>query len=305
MTDLIAPTAKGLVSLDDERLLLFQGPDADNVLHGQTTADTKALPVGHSVGGAFCDVKGRVIADFLALRVDTEVFALRVSADLTDLLSEHLKKFLMFSKTTLSVSDWRVVGMLGETAHDRLNVPSPGDSSAVAIALDGGFLLSRGSHQSEYFGPGLDEHLTAETHARLLAGAWYSASLLRGEARVVKATSGRYLPQDMNYDLLGWVNFKKGCYTGQEIIARLHWRGKPKRRLYLAQIEGDVIPQVGAPLTLNDSGKTVGSVINGARQDGRVTLAVEATAEAAQTACRIGMDGPAITLNAAPEPLIN
>ncbi len=302
MTDLIAPAAQGLVSLDDERLLLFQGPDADNVLHGQTTADTKALPVGHSVGGAFCDVKGRVIADFLALRLEAEVFALRVSADLTDLLSEHLKKYLMFSKTTLSVSDWRVVGVLGETAHDRLNVPSPSDSSAVAIALDGGFLLSRGSHQSEYFGPGLDEQLTADTHAALSAGAWYSASLLRGEARVHKISSGRYLPQDMNYDTRGWVNFKKGCYTGQEIIARLHWRGKPKRRLYLAQFEGDVVSAVGASLTLKDSDKTVGSVINSAHQDLHVTVAVEATVEAAQATCRVGQDGPAIGLSAAPEP---
>ena len=104
-------------------------------------------------------------------------------------------------------------------------------------------------------------------------------------ARVELDTIGAYLPQDLNYDLNGTVSFTKGCYTGQEIVARLHYRGTPKRRLYRASLDNmlddrhDAIAP-GARLS-NQANRAVGSVVNRVSQDGAQQLLIELTPEAA------------------------
>ena len=91
------------------------------------------------------------------------------------------------------------------------------------------------------------------------------------------ATSGKYLPQDLNYDLRQWVSFDKGCYMGQEIIARLHWRGTPKRRLYVASAATGNCPDPGTTLTLQGSDSALGSVVNACRWREGALLAIETT----------------------------
>jgi len=107
-------------------------------------------------------------------------------------------------------------------------------------------------------------------------------------ARVESATVGAYLPQDLNYDLNQTVSFSKGCYTGQEIIARLHYRGTPKRRLHRAAVgEG---AELGAAL-INADGKTVGSVVNGCRHNGVTELLIELMPDAAGEAVMLKANG--------------
>ena len=108
--------------------------------------------------------------------------------------------------------------------------------------------------------------------------AWRAHTVSRGEARVRELTTGRYLPQDLNYDLAGWIAFDKGCYTGQEIIARLHWRGQPKRRLYRAKTT--TAPQLGASLKRKADGASRGSVVGLGRTGDPTTILLEATTEA-------------------------
>lgn len=267
-------TPAGIARLEHEAVLSLDGPDACRFLQGQTTADFAHAQAGEVIAGAFCDVKGRVLADFLALIASPERVLLRLSADLVTPLSDHLKKYLMFSKAALTPSELQVFGVLGADAVAALQ-PEGSISGNAAQTLDQGWMISREPDVAELWLPELPASLSAQA----AAADWQAWAIRAGEARVCAATWGRYLPQDLNYDLRDWVNFKKGCYTGQEIIARLHWRGKPKRRLYTASADEALQPEPGVSL-VNTEGKSLGSVVNSTITNGRTLLAIEATDDA-------------------------
>ena len=93
------------------------------------------------------------------------------------------------------------------------------------------------------------------------ASEWRLFRINRGLARIHEHSVGKYLPQDLNYDLNGFVDFDKGCYTGQEIIARLHYRGQPKRRLSLLTVRSSTQPASDERIIDSATGKSIGSVV--------------------------------------------
>jgi len=267
-----------IVPLNDEVILQLEGPESAKFLQGQTTADFAQPEPLDAISGAFCDVKGRVIADFLALVINAETILLRTHQSLAEPLMAHLKKFLLFAKADLRLSEWHCEAVIGPESHRELGIDPNTLSVSKACATDsgnnGGYLLTRQLPgdivMSEWWTSVRKDTDTNDT------SMWYTAAIDRGEARVVADTMGKYLPQDLNYDVNGTVNFKKGCYTGQEIIARLHWRGTPKRRLYQATCDGSVAPSPGCPLTDSDN-KSAGSIVNAVHQGDRAVLAIETT----------------------------
>ena len=243
---------RGFCRLTSEVLLKLDGIDARKVLQGQTTANFEAAKAGDVVAGAFCDVKGRVLADFLAAIITDESIFLRLDSEVAARLQIHLKPYLMFSKSTLIATESAVIGSLGQALTA---APTAGkfsyDGDAVAIYL--------GPEQYELWFIN-DQNSLPEVSVD--AQYWQRATILRGEARIALGIIGKYLPQDLNYDLNGWVSFKKGCYTGQEIIARLHYRGTPKRRLVMAHYAGSQDLQPGTPLYVTERPQAAGSVVN-------------------------------------------
>lgn len=265
-----------IVPLNDEVILQLEGPESAKFLQGQTTADFAQPEPLDAISGAFCDVKGRVIADFLALIIDAETILLRTHQSLAEPLMAHLKKFLLFSKADLRLSEWHCEAVIGPESHRELGIDLNALSVSKACATDsgnnGGYLLTRQLSEDIVMSEWWISSPRGTDNDN--ASIWYTAAIDRGEARVVADTMGKYLPQDLNYDLNGTVNFKKGCYTGQEIIARLHWRGTPKRRLYQATCDGSIAPSPGCPLTDSDN-KSAGSVVNAVHQGDRAVLAIE------------------------------
>jgi folate-binding protein YgfZ len=262
-----------------DTLLEVVGPDALKFLQGQTSANFANAQPMDVRQGAFCDIKGRVLCDFLALVVSVERVLLRISGDLAPVMQEHLKKYLMFAKADLISSQLTPFGALPkatpkampqdaeaapentaiENNKERLSMPFAGAGQAI----EGGFSIPMEQGAAEVFiAPNADHGFNSEQE-EASADTWQTLNILLGLARVRAATSGNYLPQDLNFDLNGFIDFKKGCYTGQEIIARLHWRGTPKRRLYLAGSDSPA-PAPGTPLTTNIEGKVLGSVVNAA-----------------------------------------
>ena len=268
-------------------LFLLHGPDATTFLQGQTTADLTQLEIHGFAGGAFCDPKGRVLCDFLVLRIRQDAMLLRVHESVAGQLEAHLQKFLMFAKATLERDQRRVSGLCEVALPESLHA-SEHSHESTAIPFEEGYLLRREINFYEYWGhdPGvkqLADSLTLSVSEDNYV--WYLHSIQRGEARITRATWGKYLPQDLNYDLCGWVSFKKGCYTGQEVIARLHWRGSPKRRLYCGCINTTVnadtsgLISEGSQIT-DKNGKSCGSVVNVVRLDSTHCIAFEATTAA-------------------------
>ena len=232
-----------------DTILEFNGSDARTVLQGQTTRNFGDAARGSVLEGAFCDLKGRVIADFCAVVVSDERILLRTNGEVATNLSSHLQKYLMFSKTKLSTSNMSVWAC-------ELDAPN----EAVAVT-DDAVIVQRSANLTEVW----TQENSVPTNP-LSPDVYRIRRLEQGDARLTAEIIGKYLPQDLNYDINGRVDFNKGCYTGQEIIARLHFRGEPKRRLRLLSLASheDITP---GEKVLNTEGKSIGSVIEAVASD--------------------------------------
>ena len=280
MTDIDTPPQPA-DPVDTDLVMTLTGTDAIHFLQGQTTADFENAEPGALRFAAFCNPKGRVIADVLAVIVSAEHVMMRGRQAVMTALALHLKPYLAFSQSTLTHSDWciscRTVNAANPTADHTALVHCDADAiTRIEIPRDDGIIECW--QPSAAAAPG---HATA-----FLPLA--EVDMMTARARVELDTMGAYLPQDLNYDLNGTVSFTKGCYTGQEIVARLHYRGTPKRRLYRALV-GDTPDAVapGARLS-NAANRAVGSVVNRASQNGVQQVLIELTPEAASDSVLLG-----------------
>ena len=232
-----------------DTILEFNGSDARTVLQGQTTRNFGDAARGSVLEGAFCDLKGRVIADFCAVVVSDERILLRTNGEVATNLSSHLQKYLMFSKTKLSTSNMSVWAC-------ELDAPNE-----AVVVTDDAVTVQRSANLAEVW----TQENSVPTNP-LSPDVYRIRRLEQGDARLTAEIIGKYLPQDLNYDINGRVDFNKGCYTGQEIIARLHFRGEPKRRLRLLSLASheDITP---GEKVLNTEGKSIGSVIEAVASD--------------------------------------
>ena len=260
-------------------IVRLQGAGGAELLHGQTTADFKNPGAGDVRYAAFCDPKGRVLADVRAVVVsDTEIL-LRGRAAVIENLSAHLKPFLMFARATMTPTDWCISAEAAERGASVATLEYEADMlSAVVIPGEEGF--------SERWAP--PSH--AEPNPAQPDLSYFE--LQGARARIETETIGAFLPQDLNFDLNGTVSFSKGCYTGQEIIARLHYRGTPKRRLHRAS--ADQVARPGQALR-NAEGQAVGSVVNVTHHQTRHQMLVELKPDA--VASTIYLDNTDSTLN--------
>jgi folate-binding protein YgfZ len=261
-------------------IVRLQGAGGAELLHGQTTADFKNPGAGDVRYAAFCDPKGRVLADVRAVVVsDTEIL-LRGRAAVIENLSAHLKPFLMFARATMTPTDWCISAEAAERGASVATLEYEADMlSAVFIPGEEGF--------SERWAP------PSHTEPNPAQPDLSYFELQGARARIETETIGAFLPQDLNFDLNGTVSFSKGCYTGQEIIARLHYRGTPKRRLHRAS--ADQVARPGQALR-NAEGQAVGSVVNVTHHQTRHQMLVELKPDAVASA--IYLDNTDSTLNA-------
>jgi len=274
---------------ETDLVMTLAGADAINFLQGQTTADFENTEPGAVRFAAFCNPKGRVIADVLAIVVSNEEVMLRGRQAVMTALATHLKPYLSFSKSTLSDSHWRI-------SCEKIAAQTSATEHAARLQYDADTLVRIDIPRSDDITESWRVSGTAAHSQTTEPLALAEVDIMTARARVELETIGAYLPQDLNYDLNGTVSFTKGCYTGQEIVARLHYRGTPKRRLYRAVIDdtgGTVAP--GSRLS-NASNRAVGSVVNHASIRGAQQALIELTPEAASDS--VLLEDPQHTLSA-------
>ena len=315
-------------TLTDEALLHITGPQALTFLQGQTTCDTRRLDESHALPGAYCTPQGRVVCDFLLCQLAPGHYALRMRREIRGDAAAVFGKYILFSRAELDAEEdgWRVTACWGEGAATQLqSIFGGAPRERYGTHCGEGFVLVQLDAEGHQFECYLDHTHSPgwlkQLEAALQAGdpsTWQAMQIGRGIARIEAATVEAFVPQMLNYDLTGHVSFKKGCYTGQEVIARLHYRGQAKRRLYLARMESSPaseapragtpqagIPQAGMPLFNAGEERPVGTVVNSATttQGGIVALVV-ATAAGVETGLRLGTpDGPALETGELPYPL--
>jgi len=298
--------------LDHEALLHITGPDSLTFLQGQTTCDTRKVDTGHALPGAYCTPQGRVVCDFLLGQLSEEHYAMRMRADTLAAAARTFGKYIVFSKADLDAdrNDWQVVACWGDAAGQALAAALGAIPRQRHEALPGdGFVLFQLDDSGKQFEAWIDRdghpaHLEALRAALEEASpdTWQALQIRSGIGRVEGPTVEEFLPQMLNYDLTGHVSFDKGCYTGQEIVARLHYRGKAKRRMYLARTPGVNRFAAGTPLYAANGEQPVGNLVNSVPCGEETLCLVTVTEEGAASTLGLGShDGPPLSVDVPPE----
>jgi folate-binding protein YgfZ len=243
-----------LTELGYQGLLAFDGPDAAKFLQGQVTADVRELANGYWKLGAQCNLKGRMEASFALAQTNPEQILLRCHASLTDSLAQHLQKYAVFSKVTLSdASDtWRRFGLWGPgaaelvAAHGKRPTMNTGDAHSndglVCLKLDEQRyeLWVSDAHAQDLWQKLASNCALADSHW------WQLEDIRAGWAEITATSAGDFSPHELHYPLIGAVSFKKGCYTGQEVVARLHYKGKLKKHMARIALSAETLDLTAA-----------------------------------------------------------
>ncbi|MGB5096360.1 MAG: hypothetical protein WBN82_00470 [Porticoccaceae bacterium] len=259
--------AAALWDLGDLGVLSLSGPDSAKFLQGQSTADFSQLVPGGTLRGACCNLQGRVFTSFVAVATDAGLLLVMNRALVVPSL-QTLAKYAVFSKTSLADAsdDYRILGLAGDQAAAvlaslGLRIPDRGsaraDDGTLAIHCgDTRFLLAVPVAQAQ------TRWLELESHARP-AGLplWHLLDIRAGHADVRPETGDQFLPQMLAYHHTGAVSFTKGCYTGQEVVARTQYRGKLKRHLHRLRIATAQPPAPGTEATQTGAANPIGIVV--------------------------------------------
>jgi tRNA-modifying protein YgfZ len=282
------------------------GPDAAAFLQGQFTSDVAALVTGTAQYSAWCSPKGRMLANFLLLRTGATTFELLLPASMIDAIRKRLTMFVLRSKLTLEDSSGESVriGVGGPTAAAALRTASiDAPAGFQCRTVDGGLIVAvAGSRYIALMQPAFAERFWDRvSSAARPAGfpVWQWLAIRAGIPIITAATTDHLVPQMANWDALDGVSFRKGCYTGQEIVARTQYLGRLKERTFLAHVDGRP-PEPGEKLYSAAFGdQSCGTVLNAAAAPGGGSDLVAALQIAAAQSgdVRIGSpDGPAIIL---------
>lgn len=247
------------------------GPDSAEFLQSQLTNDVTSLLPGKAQFTSYCSHQGKVIGTYY-LVPDEQAWILLCSADLVELTIQKLAKYIMRSKVKLTneTGNLELFG-LADTKSISLNTGQkqwqlPGDSKKSLLAT---------SKQR----PDATKSFLEEECQKISPAAWKLLEIADGIPQFSQPLSELYLPQMLNLDQLEGVSFSKGCYPGQEIVARAHYRGQVKRRMFTAISMGaadqGLVPEIGSELLHPEQGQTIGKVLYGATL-GKSALLIQA-----------------------------
>lgn len=242
-----------------------QGADAAAFLHGQLTNDFSLLDDSHARLAGYCSAKGRLLASFIGWKRSGDDVLLACSADLLATTLKRLSMFVMRSKCKLSdaSAQWQLLGLAGPSAVAFLGAAAPAEvwgktehAGAEIVRLPD----AAGTSRYLWAAPA---DVPQPAMPALDAAAWRWGEVASGVVTVEAATVDQFVPQMLNYELLGGVDFKKGCYPGQEIVARSQYRGTIKRRTFL--FNSDAAAASGQEVFHSeDPGQPAGLVANAA-----------------------------------------
>jgi tRNA-modifying protein YgfZ len=234
---------KSIYPLTQLAVLSVRGKDAAKLLQGQITCNVNDISETKSSLAAMCNPKGRVIATFLLVK-KADAFLVVLPEELLETVKKRLQMYVLRSdvKITDSSDEFCLLGLcekkkptqpfFSEIQQDIVSVNLPGLASRKLLITDVDNAIRFWSAQvdSQGFRVGNSD-------------AWQYLDITSGIPWVTTATSEEFIPQMLNLDKLGGISFNKGCYTGQEIVARTHYLGKSKREMFLAECQASAIPE--------------------------------------------------------------
>ena len=301
-----------VADLSDQGLIQFMGEDTQTYLQGQLSNDLRLLDGSNSQLTSYCTPKGRMLANFLLWQDAPNSYLAQLPASLREPIQKRLSMFVMRSKVKVSDASatWirlgvggpgaqavvaSVLGKAPSTVHGLLHHASgsilrlPGDLFEILITVDqASTIWNKLTQQAKPVGTAI----------------WDGLMIRAGIPTILPGTQEAFVPQMINYELIDGVNFKKGCYPGQEIVARTQYLGKLKRRMYVGNLLMDTSPNPGDELFSADMpDQATGMIVNAAPAPtgGYDVLAVLQIASMEGNAIHWkSLDGPTLKLGVLP-----
>jgi folate-binding protein YgfZ len=312
----VSITGNVFADLSHYGLISVHGDDAETFLQGQFTNDIRKVSDGSSQLSGLCNPKGRLLATFRVFHRGDSYYLCLPASMLEDVI-KRLRMFILRSKVTLEdASDTFVhLGVSGGDAQQALHTFAGELPAAVnAVVQDGNHSIIRvpGIHPSYEIFATLDDarqlwdQLNVQS-APIGAAAWQLLDIQAGIPVILPQTREAFVPQMTNLQLIDGVSFQKGCYTGQEIVARMQYLGKLKRRMYLARVESDSQPAGDEEIFAADNAQqSAGKLVSAApHPDGGYAMLVVLQIASAEgdTGLHLGAaDGPQLELETLPYP---
>ncbi|MEO8009539.1 MAG: folate-binding protein [Betaproteobacteria bacterium] len=291
-----AGTSAVVVPLTHFDLLRFHGRDCKTFLQGQLTCDLNQVSADQAQFGGYCTPNGRLLANFLLLST-SQGYLMQLPADISASVAVRLRKFVFRSDVKIEhESALRALGLAGPAASERLQqelgappkhrlaMTAHGRASVARLPGDSYLVIAAPTEMAALW----------EALARLAIPAgtqcWSWVQIHTGVPWITAATQDQFLPQMIGLDAIGGLSFDKGCYSGQEIVARAHYLGEVKRKLRLGHTRGDV----RAGDALLTAGQQCGTVLNAVSVpgDGCELLAVVTEPTDVQSKVRIASGEP-------------
>ncbi len=245
--------------------LRVSGEDAESFLQGQISADVRKLAPDRAVLSSYNSPKGRVLAVLLITREEAGNYLLWLPDSILDPVHRRLRMFVLRSKVRLERAELLAAGLIGASAATWLRdreLAQPARQLMVSVTNGITLIRSAGS-EPRYFVYGPDQSFKNIECEEDVAQTWRRAEILAGVPLVGPDTQDRWVAQMMNLDQWpGGISFDKGCYTGQEVIARLHYLGKLKKRMFLLRGQGEA-PTVGSSIQdAQGDAQSVGEIVD-------------------------------------------
>lgn len=251
-----------IAPLLDQRIITVSGDDAGSFLQNLLTNDVNALTTNQAQLNGLCNPKGRLLAIFQLIKREQD-YLIVLPAELAEAIAQRLSMFKLRSKVDITIAESLVVlgiinpdskvtdlpsmTMQGSKAGLGLMIKQAGKASRFLTICDKDNLVTPIEWLAD------DWQLTDQTY-------WQLLDIEAGLPAIFNNSKEQFTPQQVNLDIVGGVSFKKGCYPGQEVVARLHYLGSPSRRMFLAKMGSSELPHANDPV-LDDEGKTLGHVV--------------------------------------------
>lgn len=322
-------TAFTVIPLTDLAVISLTGPDATSFLQSQLTQDVISLGPERAALAGYCTARGRLLASMVAVQqgVDpADGWFLLAKADCALAFAQRLRMFVLRAKVEVTIHEHPPIGVRTLARGDRADgdqssasgnppLTLPDDASPYAVTRQNGQIWIRTPDRKEASSARwwlLASSITDISVSDAILHAWQADDIAAGLPWVQAATQETFIPQTLNMDLIGGVSFTKGCYPGQEVVARSHYRGTIKRRMAYAQGPSTAVRSaqelVGADtFDAGDPGRPCGRVINAAVADDRLHVLIEVQlADLDGADFRLGADdGPAVAVGTLPYDILS
>ena len=297
-----ASSENAIFDLSHLGLLQLSGEDHLDFIQKQVTNDINLLDGHNAQFTGYCSPKGRLLALFLAFS-HYDHLHLQLNGELTETILKRLKMYVMRAKVTIEDMSESIIriGVAGEKSNQVLadifeKIPV---KPYQLVSLEKGAILRLGGDIPRYIVYSNIDNISniwqilGQTHTYVDKNYWELLEIEAGIPEIFPTTQEAFVPQMINLDAFNAINYKKGCYTGQEIIARTHYLGKVKRRTLLAELVSEITPKIGDDVFGKVGTEAVGKIVRIAQVNANVfKMLVEARLENFETGVIFWQDKP-------------